>query len=146
MLPGVVQAPQGCLTLSSSWLQTGKLVPAGLTGQVADVPYAITANILILQLAGTSLQNECAQPGDAVSIILILHFGFAHYQSKDSSKIRCFADLHGYMRCLVAAVVIAALCAVLGACCYGTCSYLERCAVACSQQTHKVGKGYCPVV
>ncbi len=36
---------------------------AGLTGQVVDVPYAITANMLILQLQDTSLQNSCAEPG-----------------------------------------------------------------------------------
>ena len=52
------------------------IILAGLTGQVADVPYGITANMLILQLAGTSLQNECAQPGDAVSLSFdtALHF------------------------------------------------------------------------
>ena len=36
---------------------------AGLTGQVVDVPFAITANMLILQLQDTSLQNSCAEPG-----------------------------------------------------------------------------------
>ncbi len=36
---------------------------AGLTGQVVDVPYAITANMLILQLQDTSLQNRCAEQG-----------------------------------------------------------------------------------
>jgi hypothetical protein len=36
---------------------------AGLTGQIVDVPYAITANMLILQLQDTSLQNNCAERG-----------------------------------------------------------------------------------
>ena len=36
---------------------------AGLTGQIVDVPFAITANMLILQLQDTSLQNSCAEPG-----------------------------------------------------------------------------------
>ncbi len=36
---------------------------AGLTGQVVDVPFAITANMLILQLQDTSLQNSCAELG-----------------------------------------------------------------------------------
>ena len=36
---------------------------AGLTGQVVDVPFAITTNMLILQLQDTSLQNSCAEPG-----------------------------------------------------------------------------------
>ena len=37
---------------------------ADLTGQIVDVPYAITANMLIMQLQGTSLQNKCAVPGN----------------------------------------------------------------------------------
>ena len=36
---------------------------AGLTGQIVDVPYSIAANMLILQLQDTSLQNSCAEPG-----------------------------------------------------------------------------------
>ena len=39
---------------------------AGLSGQVADVSYPITANLLILQIPGTSLQNNCAEPGDTL--------------------------------------------------------------------------------
>lgn len=55
--------------MSSSWFTDRQTVLAGLTGQVADVPYTITANMLILQLAGTSLQNTCAEPGDALSLL-----------------------------------------------------------------------------
>ena len=40
---------------------------ADLTGQIVDVPYAITANMLIMQLQGTSLQNKCAVPGNMLS-------------------------------------------------------------------------------
>ena len=35
---------------------------AGLTGQIMDVPFAITSNMLIMQLQDTSLQNKCAEP------------------------------------------------------------------------------------
>jgi hypothetical protein len=48
---------------------------AGLTGQVVDVPYAITANMLILQLQDTSLQNSCAEPG-TMSPVSACCYGF----------------------------------------------------------------------
>ena len=43
-------------------------VCAGLTGQVVDVPFAITANMLIMQIAATSLQNQCAEAGDTMLV------------------------------------------------------------------------------
>ena len=37
---------------------------AGLLGQVIDVSFVITAQMLIFQVTGSSLQNNCAEPGD----------------------------------------------------------------------------------
>ena len=41
-----------------------------------DVPFAITANMLILQLTGTSLQNQCAQAGDSSQVNALLYLLF----------------------------------------------------------------------
>ena len=72
---------------------------AGLTGQIVDVPFAITANMLILQLQDTSLQNSCAEPGimQAVSACckaLSLHSdlfrptpGFTPYVSAQACRV-----------------------------------------------------------
>ena len=44
-----------CLIWTMPW--------TGLTGQIEDVPYDITSNILIMEIQDTSLQNSCAEAG-----------------------------------------------------------------------------------
>lgn len=64
-------------------------VDAGLTGQVVDVPYAITAFMLIIQLQGTALQNRCAQPG----VISIASFSsIAHWQTLQTLLAMCLCS------------------------------------------------------
>ena len=52
-----------CTLLAVQDVRITYVALAGLTGQIVDVPFELTANLLIIQLQGTSLQNSCAEPG-----------------------------------------------------------------------------------
>ena len=64
---------QSCYVMSSRFTSRGTVF-AGLRGQVVDVSFAITTNLLILQALGTSLQNNCAQPGSHPFLLLALPY------------------------------------------------------------------------
>ncbi|KAL3142345.1 hypothetical protein ABBQ38_002682 [Trebouxia sp. C0009 RCD-2024] len=67
----------------------------GLTGQVADVPYTITANMLILQLAGTSLQNTCAEPAADGKGVVYTGSCFSNLFLSDITSLSTAADKPG---------------------------------------------------
>ena len=49
--------------MAAKQLKSFLLCFAGLFGQVIDVSFEISANMLIFQVSGSSLQNNCAEPG-----------------------------------------------------------------------------------
>ncbi|KAL0023908.1 hypothetical protein WJX79_009620 [Trebouxia sp. C0005] len=67
----------------------------GLTGQIVDVPYAITANMLLMQLQDTSLQNSCAEPVDGGSSVKYNSSCYSNLFVSDDNQTSTAANVPG---------------------------------------------------
>ncbi|KAL0029412.1 hypothetical protein WJX77_005563 [Trebouxia sp. C0004] len=67
----------------------------GLTGQILDVPSVITADMLILQLQDTSLQNSCAEPVGGGSSVKYNSSCFSNLFQSDSNQTSTAANIPG---------------------------------------------------
>ncbi|DBA88295.1 TPA: hypothetical protein ACH3X1_016535 [Trebouxia sp. C0004] len=76
-------------------LAEGALCMAGLTGQILDVPSVITADMLILQLQDTSLQNSCAEPVGGGSSVKYNSSCFSNLFQSDSNQTSTAANIPG---------------------------------------------------